>query len=224
MKTFFSPIFAILWKDILLETRTKDILVAILVFSLLVIIIFNFALDPTPGMIALVAPGVLWVAFVFGGVLGLARSFAIEEDGGNIDALLLAPIGRDSIFLGKMLSNFLFMLLVETLVFPIFAVLFNFSLTTPGMVPVALLATLGIATVGTLFSAMSVNTRVREVMLPLLFFPLIVPVILAAVEASGILLRDGALGDTGQWLPLLAAYDAIFLVICPVAFHLVVEE
>ena len=224
MKAFFSPILAILWKDILLETRTKDMLVAVFVFSLLVIVIFNFALDPTPGMIGLVAPGVLWVAFVFGGVLGLTRSFAIEEDGGNIDALLLAPIGRDSIFLGKMLSNFLFMLLVETLVFPIFAVLFNFSLTTPGMVPVALLATLGIATVGTLFSAMSVNTRVREVMLPLLFFPLIVPVILAAVEASGILLRDGALGDTGQWLPLLAAYDAIFLVICPVAFHLVVEE
>ena len=224
MRSFFRPILAILWKDVLLETRTKDIVVAVLVFSLLVIVIFSFALDPSPGMVGLVAPGVLWVAFVFGGVLGLTRSFALEKDAGSMDGLLLAPVSRDTVFFGKMLANLLFMLLVEALVFPIFAVIFNLPLTAPGLVPVALLATLGIATVGTVFSAMAINTRAREVMLPLLFFPVAVPVILAAVEASGVVLREGGLGETGQWLPLLAAFDALFLVACPVAFHLVLEE
>ena len=215
---------AFLWKDILLEARTKDIVVAVLVFSLLVVVIFNFAIDPSPQMVALVAPGVLWVAFVFGGVLGLTRSFALEKDGGNMDGLLLAPVSRDTIFFGKMLANFLFMLLVEVAVFPIFAVIFNLPLAAPGLLPVALLATLGIATVGTVFSAMAVNTRAREVMLPLLFLPVAAPVILAAVEASGVVLRESGLGETGLWLPLLVAFDAIFLVVCPVAFHLVVEE
>ena len=224
MRSFLGPLFALVWKDILLEARTKDIVVTVLVFSLLVIVIFNFALDPTPQTVAFVAPGVLWVAFVFGGVLGLTRSFALEKDQGSIHGLLLAPVSRDTIFFGKMLAIFLFMLLVEVLVFPVFAVLYNLSLLEPGLVPVAVLATLGIATVGTVFSAMAVNTRAREVMLPLLFFPVILPVMVVAVEASGAVIRDGGSSDMVRWLPLLAAFDAVFLVVCPIAFHLVVEE
>ena len=137
---------------------------------------------------------------------------------------MLAPVSRDTIFFGKMLANFLFMLLVEVLVFPIFAVLFNLSLAAPGLVPVAVLATLGVATVGTVFSAMAVNTRAREVMLPLLFFPVAVPVIVAAVEATGLVFRAGPLSEMARWLPFLAAFDAIFLVVCPFAFHLVLED
>ncbi len=224
MSGYFVPIFALLWKDILLETRTKDIVVAVLVFSLLVIVIFNFAIDPTPQIVGLVAPGVLWVAFVFGGVLGLNRSFALEKDGGNLRGLLLTPVGRDTIFFGKMLANFLFMLLVELIVFPVFAVLFNFSLTAWELVPVAALATLGIAAVGTVFSAMAVNTRAREVMLPLLFFPVTLPALVAAVEVSGLVLRDAGLGDLVRWLPMLAAFDAVFLVVCPLAFSVIVED
>ena len=224
MKPLLGPILAVLWKDILLEARTKDIVVAVLVFSLLVIVIFNFAIEPTPRMVAVVAPGVLWVAFVFGGVLGITRSFALEKERGNMQGLMLAPVSRDTIFFGKMLGNFLFMLLVEAIVFPIFAVLFNLSLAVPEFVPVAILATLGIATVGTLFSAMAVNTRAREVMLPLLLFPVALPVIVAAVEASGVVVRDIGLGETARWLSFLAAFDAVFLVVCPFAFHLVVEE
>ncbi len=224
MNGFLRPTIAVLWKDIVLEARTKDIVVAVLVFSLLVILVFNFVIEPAPHMVVLVAPGILWVAFVFGGVLGLTRSFALEKENGSLHGLMLAPVSRDTIFFGKMLAVFLLMLLVEAIVLPIFAVLFNLSLAAPELVPVAVLATLGIATVGTVFSAMAVNTRAREVMLPMLFLPVALPIIIAAVEASGVVVRDGGLGDLARWLPFLAAFDAIFLVVCPIAFHLVVEE
>ena len=224
MKNWWRAVLALVWKDVLLEARTKDMFIAVLVFSLLVVVIFNFAISPTPQLVALVAPGILWVAFVFGGVLGLTRSFAVERERGTLRGLLLAPVGRDAIFFGKMLAIFLIMLLVEAVVFPVFVVLFNLSPAAPLMIPVAVLATLGIAAVGTLFSAMAVNTRAREVLLPVLFLPVVVPIIIAAVEASGLALREYGASDVLKWLQFLAAFDAIFLVVCPVAFNLVVEE
>ena len=224
MKAFWAPILAILWKDLVLEFRTKDIVVSVLVFALLVIVIFSFAIEPTPKMVVLVAPGILWAAFTFGGVLGFARSFALEKDNNSLHALMLTPVGREAIFFGKMVGNFLFMLLVEVIVFPVFAVLFNLPLTIPGFVPVALLGTLGIACVGTTFSSMAANTRSREVMLPLLFFPVVLPLIIAAVEASGTLIRGDGVTDLGRWIPFLAVFDAVFLVVCPVAFNVVIEE
>ena len=224
LRRFWGPVLALLWKDILLELRTKDIIVSVLVFALLVIVIFNFAISPTPQTVTYVAPGILWVAFTFGGVLGLNRSFALEKDGGNIHGLLLTPVGRDTIYFGKMLGNFLFMLIVEIIIFPVFAVLYNFSLLEPGLIPIAVLATLGISAIGTVFSAMAVNTRSREVMLPVLFFPVVAPVIIAAVEASGAVIRGDAGGDLTRWVSLLAVFDAIFLVISPIAFNFIVED
>ena len=224
MTRYVTPIVAIAWKDIVLETRTKDIIVAVLAFSLLVIVVFNFAIDPTPRTIGLVAPGILWIAFVFGGVLGLNRSFALEKDNGNIHALMVAPVSREVIFFGKTLSNLIFMLVVELITLPVFAMLFNFSLEVAELLPVAFLATLGIVTVGSVFSSMAVNTRAREVMLPLLFLPVALPAVIAAVEISGsVLAGEGMFSDT-EWLAVLAAFDAIFLVVCPVAFNAVVEE
>ena len=222
MKAAMLAVFAILWKDVVLELRTKDIVVSALVFALLVIVVFNFAITPTPQTVAFVAPGILWVAFTFGGVLGLNRSIALERESGGMHALLLAPISRDIVFFGKMLGSLLFMLLVEIIVFPIFAVLYNFSLLMPGLIPVAVLATVAIATVGTLFSAIAANTRSREVMLPLLFFPVVVPAVIAAVEASTSVIQGDNPFD--RWLPFLLAFDALFLVACPFAFHLIVEE
>ena len=224
LSRFWGPVLALLWKDILLELRTKDIIVSVLVFALLVIVIFNFAISPTPQTVTYVAPGILWVAFTFGGVLGLNRSFALEKDGGNIHGLLLTPVGRDTIYFGKMLGNFLFMLIVEIIIFPVFAVLYNFSLLEPGLIPIAVLATLGISAVGTVFLAMAVNTRSREVMLPVLFFPVVAPVIIAAVEASGAVIRGDGGGDLTRWVSLLAVFDAIFLVISPIAFNFIVED
>lgn len=222
MKASSLAVLAILWKDVILELRTKDIVVSALVFALLVIVVFSFAITPTPQTVAFVAPGILWISFTFGGVLGLNRSMALERESGGLHALMLAPVSRDLIFFGKMLGTFLFMLLVEVAVFPVFAVLFNFSLLLPGLIPVAVLATLAIAAVGTLFAAIAANTRSREVMLPLLFFPVVVPVVIAAVEASTAVLQ----GDTAfdRWIPFLLAFDAVFLVVCPFAFQLVVEE
>jgi len=224
MRSFLGPILTLLWKDILLELRTKEIVVSVLVFALLVIVVFNFALDPTPQTVALIAPGVLWIAITFGGVLGMTRSFALEKEQGNLQGLMLAPVGRDAIFFGKMLATFVFMIVVEVVIFPILAVLFNLSPSILGMVPIALLATIGIATVGTVFSAMAVNTRSREVMLPLLFFPVVLPVIVAAVEASGVFIRSDGSAELTRWISLLAVFDAVFLVVCPFVFNLLAEE
>ena len=224
MRSLLSPVLALLWKDVVLELRTKDIVVSVLLFSLLVIVIFNFAIDPTPQRVAVVAPGILWVAFIFGGVLGLTRSFSLEKEHGNLQGLLLTPVGRDAIFFGKMLGIFVFMSVVEVITYPIFAAMFNLSLTVPELIPVALLATLGVASVGTVFSAMAVNTRSREVTLPLLFLPVVIPVIVGAVEATGVVIRGEDGSDLVRWIPLLAAFDAVFLVVCPVAFNMVVEE
>ena len=224
MNAILRPVLAIVWKDILLELKTKDIVVSVLLFSLIVIVVFNFAIDPTPERVALVAPGILWVAFVFGGVVGLTRSFALEKDQGNLQGLMLAPVGRDAIYFGKTLGVLVFMLIVEAITFPAFAVLFNLSLAVPELVPVIFLGTLGIASVGTVFSAMAVNTRSREVMLPILFLPVVMPVIVAAVEASGVVIRGESSGDLARWIPLLAVFDAVFLVVGPFAFSMVLEE
>ena len=218
------PPLAVVWKDVVLETRTKDTVVSVLVFALLVIVVFNFALNPTPQSVGLVAPGILWVAFTFGGVLGLTRTFAVEKERGGMQGMLLTPVGRDEIYLGKVLSIFVLMIAVEVVTFPIFAVIYDLPLLAPGFIPVAVLATVGIAAVGTLFSAMAVNTRAREVMLPLLFLPIAVPVVVAAVEASGPALASDPWGGALPWLPILAVYDAVFLVVCSIAFGYVVQD
>ena len=215
---------AVVWKDVVLETRTKDTVVSVFVFALLVIVVFNFALNPTPQSVGLVAPGILWVAFTFGGVLGLTRTFAVEKERGGMQGMLLTPVGRDEIYLGKVLSIFVLMIAVEVVTFPIFAVIYDLPLLAPGFIPVAVLATVGIAAVGTLFSAMAVNTRAREVMLPLLFLPIAVPVVVAAVEASGPALAADPWGGALPWLPILAVYDAVFLVVCSLAFGYVVQD
>ena len=223
MKGFLASISTIVWKDVLLEVRTKDLVLSVTVFALLIIVVFSFAIDPIPQTVALIAPGVLWVSFTFGGVLGLTRSFALEKENGNIHGLMLLPIGRDVIFFGKMVGIFIFMTMIEIIVFPVFVVLFNLSFSFLEFVPVVLLATLGISAVGTLFTAITMNTRSREVMLPLLFFPALLPIIVAAVEANiGSLMANGT--DSGRWLFLLLCFDGIFLVVCPAGFALVLEE
>ncbi len=225
MKEFLRPVFLVTWKDILLELRSREVVIASMVFAVMVVVIFNFALNVTPETVDILAPGILWVAFAFAGVLAMSRAFVIEKDQGSLEGLLLCPVSRDSLYFGKMLSLFLFMTVVEAVLLPIFAVLFDFSAFSFTLIGVILLATLGFATVGTLFSSIAVNTRSREIMLPVLFFPVITPVIIGAVETS-----TGAIGSSvnvigvGRWLQLIAVFDAVFLVLCPWAFGLVMEE
>ena len=173
---------------------------------------------------ALVVPGILWVAFTFAGVLGFNRSFILEKGKGSLDGLLLCPVSRDVIYLGKLVGTFLFMIVVEALLLPVFAVLYDFSLFIPELLLIAALATLGFSAVGTLFSAMAVNTRSRETMLPLLLLPMTVPVIIAAVEATGVILDGDSFGELARWWQLLLAFDVIFLVLSSLLFGAVLEE
>ena len=224
MKEFWGPVFTIAWKDILLEVRTRDIVVSVFVFALLVVVVFNFSLNVTARVVDELAPGILWVAFAFAGVLAMNRAFSVEKDKGTLEGLLLAPVSRDAIYLGKMLGTFLFMVVVEAVVLPVFAAVLGFSGFSLGLVLAILLATLGFATVGTLFSAVAVHTRSKEIMLPALFFPVVLPVIIAAVEASSDAIgSDSPIGIT-SWLGLIAVFDAVFLVLCPWLFGLAVEE
>jgi len=221
---FLRKILAIVHKDIVAELRTKEMFSSMFVFALLVIVIFNFAFELRVANVKQVAPGVLWVAFTFAGMLGLNRSFILEKDKGCLEGLLLAPVDRSAIYFGKMLGNLIFMSVVEAIVLPIFWVLFNPPLFSPALVLVIVLGTLGFAGVGTLFSAIAVHTRAREVMLPILLFPIVVPLMIAAVKITGGLLDGQPLSEMRNWLNLLVGFDIIFLTVSYMTFDYVVEE
>jgi heme exporter protein B len=221
---YLSKVFAIVWKDVTAELRTKDIFVSMFVFALLALVIFQFAFDLRADNIILVLPGVLWVAITFAGTLGLSRSFILEQDRGSMEGLLLAPVDRSAIYFGKLIGNLLFISAMELLLLPLASVLFNTWLLTPGVILVIFLGTIGFAAVGTLFAALSVNTRAREVLLPILLFPIMVPVLIAGVRATGSLLDGEPLSEIGHWLRLMAAYDAIFFAAAFLLFDYVVEE
>lgn len=224
MMQFVGPVLVLVWKDLLLEWRSRDMVVSVLFFGLLVVVLFNFALDAGSQQIGFLAPGILWLAFTFAATLAMNRSFVREREQGGLEGLLLTPVSRDAIFLGKAFSSLIFMLVVEAALLPVFAVLLHFSAFSFTLILTIVMATLGFAVVGTLFSAIAVQTRSREIMLPVLFFPVILPVVISAVEASttAIGVRPGGRADL--WLALLAVFDALFLVICPWIFGVVVEE
>jgi len=222
VKKFLGKVLTILWKDILSELRTRDIVVSVLVFALLVIVIFNFAFEPE--RVGLVAAGILWVALTFAGVLGLSRSFVLEKDKDCLEGLMLCPVDREVIYFGKMLGSLTFILVVAVIVLPIFFILFNLPIFRPELVLIVVLATIGFASVGTLFSALAVNTKAREIMLPILFFPIVAPVIIAAVKATGLVFAGESWSSLSSWLQIMAAFDIIFLVVSSLVFEFIVEE
>jgi heme exporter protein B len=222
--SFFKPMLAVVQKDLAAEFRSRELLSAMLVFSLLVILIFNFALELDIKTRQSVTAGVLWTTFAFAGTLGLNRSMAIEKDRGSMDGLLLAPVDRAVIYFGKVISNLAFMLIVEAIVLPLYSVLYNVNLLQPGLLGVILLGSIGYTAVGTLLAAMSVQTRTRDVLLPILLFPVAIPVLLAAVKASGGLLNNAPLPEILAPLNLLIVYDVIFIAVAFMVFDYVVEE
>ena len=221
---FVGKIGAVVWKDIVAELRTKEMLSSMFVFSVLVIVIFNFTFEMRVGDMAQVAPGVLWVAFAFAGVLGLNRSFILEKDKGCLQGLLLTPVDRSVIYFGKAIGNFLFITVVEAITLPIASAFFNLPLLKPSLLLIIVLGTVGFAAVGTLFSAMTVNTRAREVLLPILLLPVVGMLLAIAVKATGVILDGGTLSDAATGLQLLAAFDALFLALAFMFFDYVVEE
>ncbi|HCC78814.1 MAG: cytochrome C biogenesis protein [Chloroflexi bacterium GWB2_49_20] len=221
---FIKAVFAIAWKDLAAELRSRELLSAMLVFGMLVILIFNFALKLDAKTRITATSGILWVTFTFAGTLGLNRSMAVEKDRGCLDGLLLAPVDRSSIYFGKLLSNLAFMFIVEAIVLPLYSLLYNVNLFNPGLLLVILLGSVGYIAIGTLLSAMAVQTRTRDVMLPILLFPVIIPVVVAAVEASGGYLQGMDISELRYWINLLLVYDVIFIAIAFMVFDYVVEE
>jgi len=222
--SFLRAVFAVVWKDIQAEFRSLELVSAMLVFSMLVIIIFNFALNLDIKMRQTVTAGVLWTTFAFAGTLGLNRSMAIEKDRGCLDGLLLAPVDRSAIYFGKAISNLAFMLIVEVIVLPVYSVLYSTNLFKPGLLLVILLGSIGYVGVGTLLATMSVQTRTRDILLSILLFPVVLPVLLPAIIASNGFLEGVEIADILFPIGLLVAYDLIFIAISFMVFDSVVEE
>ena len=221
---YLKAVSAVVWKDLQAELRSRELFSAMLVFSLLIILIFNFALELDIKTRQSVTAGVLWATFAFAGTLGLNRSMAIEKDRGCLDGLLLAPVDRSAIYFGKMISNLVFMLIVEIIVLPVYSVLYNINLFQPGLLLVILLGSVGYASVGTLLAAMSVQTRTRDILLPILLFPVIIPVLLAAVKASSGFLDGSDFSDILLPLNILIVYDIIFISVAFMFFETIIEE
>jgi heme exporter protein B len=219
-------IWSIFRKDLLIEFRTKDSLTSMLFFGIVVLVIFNFSLGSLHDTIRPAVPGILWVAFTFSGTLGLNRLFAAEKENGCLQGLLMIPADRGAIYLGKMLASFFFMLIAEAVIFIIGLVLFNLTVWAeiPYLVLVFVVGTLGFTAVGTLLSAISVNTKLREVLLPLMLFPVILPILINAVEATDVILNSS--DDAGLKLPLtiMSAFTIIFGTISYLLFERVLEE
>ena len=220
----WRQIMAVTRKDIISEFRTREIIVSVLMFTLLVIIIFNFAFGGTQSIMNAAAPGMLWITFAFAGVLALNRSFIVEKEEGCLEGLMVSPVSREIIYSGKMLGSLVFMLVVEVVALPIFALLFNLNVITLQIISITLLATIGFVACGTLFSALAVKTKARELVLPILFLPIIIPVIIAAVKASATALSGGSWSDMAGWLVVIVAFDAVFIVVSLWVFNFVIEE
>jgi len=221
---YLRAVMAIIWKDLSAELRSRELLSSMLVFSLLVILIFYFALELDVKARNGITAGALWVTFAFAGTLGLNRSMAVEKDRGCMDGLLLAPVDRSVIYFGKAISNLVFMLIVEAVVLPVYSVIYNVNLFNFGLIVVTLLGSVGYIAVGTLLAAMSVQTRTRDVLLPILLFPLVIPVLVAAVKASSGFLLGLEMSEILPWLNILIVYDVIFIAISFMVFDSVVEE
>lgn len=222
--SFLRAMAAILWKDLAAEWRSRELISAMLVFSLLAIFIFNFALELNPQARSGLTAGILWSTFTFAGTIGLNRSLAVEKDRGCLDGLLLAPVDRTAIYFGKLLANLIFMLLVAVIVLPVYAILYNVNLFNPGLFLVILLGSWGYVAVGTLLASMAIQTRTRDVLLPILLFPVAIPVLVAAVKASSGFLSAIPWVEIAPWVNLLIVYDVIFTAVAFMVFDFVVEE
>ncbi len=223
--TWARRALAVAWKDLLIERRSKETLNALLFFSLLLLFVFQFTLGPDRERLHAVLPGVLWLGFVLAALLGLGRTFLVEREHDCWEGLLLAPGDKSAIYLGKLASALALMLTVEALVLCLFAVFFNVDIwgVLPGLALVLGLGTLGLASVGTLFAAMTSQMRARELLFPVLLLPVQVPVLLGTVKSTEALLLGDPLSTVSHWLGLLAAADAIYLVAAILTFDVVLE-
>lgn len=222
--SFLRSLAAMLWKDLLLEWRSREMMAGMLLFAVLVLLIFNFALDLASGEGSEMAAGVLWATLAFSGSLGLNRSLASEKERGCLDGLLLAPLDRSALYFGKLAASLVFMLVVAAVLLPAYGLLYGRSLFHPGVLLVILLGSWGYTAAGTLLGGLALQSRMRDLLLPVLLFPVTIPVLLSAVKASAGFLAGLPLEDIQPWLNLLAACDVIFSAAGWMLFDHVVEE
>lgn len=225
MAGFLAQAWAVAEKDLRLELRSRERLLTMITFAALVAVVFSFALDPTIRARAILG-AMLWVTVLFAGTLGLGRSFTLEREQEALTGVLLAPVDRGALYLGKFLANLVLLLAVEAVVFPVYALFFQASFrgSLAGLVAVVVLATVGFMALGTLFSAIAAHTRLGETLLPILLLPLMIPVVIFAATATQRLLVGRPLAEVGASLRMLLAFDLIYLAVCTALFRYVVEE
>ena len=230
----FRRAWAVAWKDLLTERRSKAAFNAMTFFAALMIFTFGFALGPEApsaagrpgGLLREVAPGLIWVAILFAGVLAVDRSFQLEAERGGLEGLRLFPGDRKAIYFGKLLANLIVMFALEAVLLPVAAVLYSIDLwpRLPAVAAVTAAGTVGFVAMGTFYAALTVNLRARQVLLPLLLFPVLIPVVIAAVKGTTLAINGDAMGEFGSWMRLLAAADVLFLTICALTFDFVLED
>jgi heme exporter protein B len=223
--SFARRAFIVLWKDALVERRTKEALNALIFFALVLLFVFQFALGSDRDRLGSLLPGLLWLGIVLSGLLALGRSFLIERENDCWEGLLLAPGDKSAIYAGKLAGNLALMFTVEALLLGLFAIFFNLDLTRalPALLVVLGLGTVGLATLGTLFAAMTADLRARELLFPVLLLPLEVPVLLGTVEATQAVLSGEGLAEAAHWLALLGAADVVFVAVGFLTFEFVIE-
>jgi heme exporter protein B len=226
MSGYLSQVKAIVWKDFVTEFKTRELFSSMFVFALLVMLIFIFSINLSIVSANQVGPGVLWVAILFAGTLGLNRSFTLEKENGCLQGLMLAPVDRSAIFFGKMLSNLAFLLIMEAFLLPVFMIFFNVDIGSH-LVPllaVIFMGTLGFSALGTLLSSLSSNLKTREIMLPILLYPLIVPIAIGSVRLTGQILDGKSLADMMNWVGLILCFDIIFISASIMTIDHILEE
>lgn len=223
---FMRATWLVAKKDLTIEFRTRSAFISAAVFAVLSSVIFRFSWDTASLSEIDLAPGVLWVIFTFSGLLGLNRSFGVELADRGVDALLAAPIARESVFAGKALANLVFVLGLQLLVMPAVALFFNLpaGMYWFAVAGVIFLAAVGLVSIGTLFAAMASNTRMAELLLPMLALPFFVPVVIPAAQASASLMAGHPMSDVIGWCKVLAAFDIVFVAACTAAFPFTLEE
>jgi heme exporter protein B len=221
-----AKIWTVFRKDLLIELRTKDSLNAMLFFGIVVLVIFNFALEDVRESIRLAVPGILWVSFAFSGTLGLNRMFASEKENSCLQGLLMIPMDRGILYLGKMLAASVFMLIAEAIISVFCMIFFNLTVwrEIPYLTVVFVLGTLGFTAVGTLLSAVSANTRMREVLLPLILFPVVLPILINAVAATNIILNTVEYAALKLPLTIMSVFTLVFATLAYLLFEYVLED
>lgn len=223
--SYFQVIAAIVKKDILMEVRTKQVINAALVFAVLFVVVFSFTMEIGSNMEQKLSGGIFWVSVAFAGILSFNKTIGSETDNGSFEALMLAPVDKSAVFFGKVISNMLFLFLVEVILIPLFLVFYNVNIIGhPLMVAVIILSTYAYSLIGTLFSIISVRTSSKEIMMPVLFLPFMVPVIIAAVLATNVFILGGQIQFSYNWIKLTAVFDIIFTAIIYGIFSLIIED